>query len=90
MIINRHYHRLLHEKQIHEDQVNEADKLIHTLVTVCSERISFLEDEKKHIDELLGEWDEGHDDINAQLRHFDAIKSGAKKYLDKYDNQKEV
>lgn len=89
-MIIRDYHRLLHEKQIHEDQVNEADKLIHTLVTVCSDRISILEDEKKHLDEVLGEWDEGHHHITAQLRHFDVIKFMANKYLDKYDNQKEV
>ena len=69
----------------HKDQVSQANKLIRLLQTVCNERISILEDEKKHIDEVLGQWDEGHDHIDDQLRHFDIIKGWAVKYLDQYD-----
>ena len=74
----------------HKDQVSQANKLIRLLQTVCNERISILEDEKKHIDEVLGQWDEGHDHIDDQLRHFDIIKGWAVKYLDQYNQQKEV
>ena len=69
------------------DQVNEADKLIHTLVTVCSERISILEDDLKENHAIYDVDDEDH--LQGQLRHFDIIKSWAVKYLDKYNNQKE-
>ena len=74
----------------HKDQVSEAIRLIEVLETVCSERISILEDEKKHIDDVIGQWDEGHDHIDEQLRHFDIIKLWAVKYLNQYNQQKEV
>jgi len=65
------------------DQVNEANKLIRILQTVCSERISILEDDLKENHAIYDVDDEDH--LQGQLRHFDIIKSWAVKYLDKYD-----
>ena len=70
------------------DQINEANKLISLLQTVCDERISILEDDLKE-NHAIYDVDDEHD-LQLQLRHFDIIKSWAVKYLDKYNQQKEV